>query len=94
MDQQHRILIALCEEQAKEDGDMGRLSADLFSLDSAVFARSVAALQSAGLITGAFITQPTADGEGVWFANLRNAWVTENGVQTASRLLTELADSK
>ncbi len=86
-----RLLIELCTEQFKEDCDMSRLSFEAFSPDSADFARAVSQLQAEGFITDAFVSQPNSDGEGVWFANLRNVWVTEQGVRKAKELMALLA---
>ena len=88
-----RLLIELCEEQIKEAGDTTRLSAEMFRLGPEDFARAVSQLQEEGFITDAFISKPTADGEGVWFANLRNVWVTEHGVNKAKEILSGLAKS-
>ena len=85
-----RLLIELCDEQIKEDCDMSRFSCETFSLDSADFARTVSQLQTDGFITDAFVSQPNSDGDGVWFANLRNVWVTDRGITKVSALLAEL----
>ncbi len=93
MNNAERLLLGLCDEQAKDDSDMSRLTPDMFQLEMTSFAQTVLSLQDAGYITGAFIAQPTPDGEGVWFSNLRNVWVTENGVQKARQLLQGLSRS-